>query len=69
MPRIVIRVRMEPELEEFAGHLNPVDRVFMAEKLARWAHQLRVSAKVLAGPPSAGPRKPRRLRASDLVKN
>ena len=69
MSKIVVRVRMEPELEEVAGHLNPGDRMLLAGKFARWARQLRVSARVLAAPPSARRSRPRRLRLVELGRN
>lgn len=48
--KVRIRVRLEPGLEEHAGELTPAQRLEMAAKLERWAHQLRVSAKVLTDP-------------------
>lgn len=68
--KIVIRVRMEPELEQIAGHLGPAARLEMAAKLARWTHQLKISAAILSEPPPL--RRPMRLRALDslrLVRN
>lgn len=47
MGQIVTRVRMEPELESLAGHLNVSDRLFLAQKFSRWTRQLRVSARIL----------------------
>lgn len=38
---------MEPELEEDASPLNPTERLALADKLERWAEQLRLSAAVL----------------------
>jgi plasmid stabilization system protein ParE len=69
MTKVVVRVRMEPELEEIAGHLDPRERVEMAQKLARWVRQLQVSAHVLSQPPSARPRRLPRLRPSELGRN
>lgn len=69
MAKVVLRVRMEPELEEIAGHLDPRERYEMAQKLARWVRQLAVSARVLAGPPAAGPRRLPRLQPSVLGRN
>lgn len=57
MAKVVLRVRMEPELEEIAGHLDPLERLDMAQKLARWVKQLAVSARVDAGRPAARPRR------------
>jgi hypothetical protein len=53
------RVTLEPELEVVAGHLDAFDRLQMAAKLARWAHQLRVSARVLRQPTSTRQKRPR----------
>jgi hypothetical protein len=40
-------VRLEPELEEIAGELNPWQRRAMARKLRRWVRQLEISALIL----------------------
>lgn len=40
-------VRMEPDLEDIAGHLKPHQRRILAAKFARWAHQLQVTAGVI----------------------
>lgn len=49
MTKVIVRIRvkMEPELEEEAGALTASQRRIMAQKLERWVHQLRVSAKIL----------------------
>ena len=47
MKSAVIRVRMEPELEELAGHMTPVQRRALARKFRRWSRQLYVSADIL----------------------
>jgi len=53
------RVILEPELEALAGELGAFDRLMMARKLARWAQQLRVSARMLSQPASKRQRLPR----------
>ncbi len=58
MPQIVIRVRLEPRLEEIAGDLPPEERRRMASLYYRWAKQLWLSADVLEPRPRPGP--PRR---------
>jgi hypothetical protein len=57
------KVTLEPELEAIAGSLGIFDRLMMAQKMARWVHQLRISALILAQPP-VKPRKRVRLRGS-----
>lgn len=47
MKKLVIRVRLEPELEEVACLWTIAKRRRMATKLARWARQLSVSAAIL----------------------
>ena len=42
-----MKIKMEPELEEMAGNLNPTERRAMAAKLERWAHELRVTSSVM----------------------
>ena len=64
------RVVMEPELEALAGHLGACDRLLMAEKLGRWRRQLRVTARMLLGPPTnAKPRRLPRLKAAVIREN
>src|SRR5437867_1591492 len=41
------RVIVEPQLEENVGDLNADQRLNVARKLERWAHQLRVSAVIM----------------------
>lgn len=41
------RVTLEPELESEVCLLTPQQRLNMAIKLERWAHQLRISVKIL----------------------
>lgn len=53
------RITLEPELEVIAGHLDPLDRLRLAAIYARWARQLRVSARALRPPPKPLPRLPR----------
>lgn len=50
MTTMKITGRMEPELEAIARDLHSEERRAMAEKLERWAHQLRVSARPLPVP-------------------
>lgn len=42
------RVVLEPELEEMAALWLPAKRFEMAQKMERWARQLRVSARILS---------------------
>jgi hypothetical protein len=60
-----MKIRMEPELEELAGDLNPSQRRGMAAKLERWAHELRVTAFALERQAAPRPRRvlPRLSRA------
>lgn len=58
---IKIRVTMEPDLEEVAGHLRPKQRRELASKFDRWSHQLRFSAEVIEKDEVPKP-PPRRLR-------
>ncbi len=61
---------MEPELEEIAGHFSPEVRRSLAEKLRRWAHELEVSADVLARDDPHRPiKRIRRLSAAVLRTN
>lgn len=69
MGKVVIRVRMEPELEKIAGHLGPVQRFEMANQLERWIHQLRVSGRILSQPQPLPRPKLRRLKLSVLPRN
>ena len=69
MARIIVRVRMEPELEEIAGHLASYERLEMAAKLERWAHQLRVSSRMLSLRRPSRPKKLRKLGQSKLGMN
>jgi hypothetical protein len=60
---VIKRVTMEPELEQIAGMLPPAKRRQLAKKLRRWAHELEVSADVMARdeayrPPKTIPRLP-----------
>lgn len=45
--KIRIRVRMEPDLEESAGHLLPHQRRALARKFYRWSKQLWLSAEII----------------------
>ena len=54
-----MKIRMEPELEQLAGHLTPAQRIRLADKLERLAHELRVTDSALD--PQTPPRPPRAL--------
>ena len=41
------RVTLEPELEQEVALYTPAQRVELAGKFERWAHQLRISAFIL----------------------
>ena len=41
------RVRLEPELEEIAAEWGPVHSLEVAAKWSRWAHQLRIKARII----------------------
>jgi hypothetical protein len=45
------RVTLEPELEAIAGDMGAFDRIWLAMKLMRWAHQLIVSSRALRARP------------------
>jgi hypothetical protein len=66
MKRKIIRVRLEPVLEQQALLWTPARRRAMAAKFERWARQLRVSASILE--PDCPPRPPLRLLARHLRK-
>lgn len=55
MPQIVVRVRvrLEPDLEVIAGHLDPYRRRKLASRYFRWAKQLWASAGALERPQPA----------------
>jgi hypothetical protein len=66
----VCRVRLEPELEKIAALWPAAKRFEVAQKLKRWAKQLRISAMIMAsdgrGPkarPASVPSLPRRKAA------
>jgi hypothetical protein len=66
----VCRVRLEPELEAIAALWPAAKRFEVAQKLRRWAKQLRISAMIMAsdgrGPkprPASVPSLPRRKAA------
>ena len=42
------RVKLEPELEEIAALWPAAKRFEVAQKLKRWARQLRISAQIMA---------------------
>jgi len=42
------RVRLEPELEEIAALWPAAKRFEVAQKLKRWAKQLKISAQIMA---------------------
>jgi hypothetical protein len=42
------RVRLEPELEEIAALWPAAKRFEVAQKLKRWARQLKISAQIMA---------------------
>ena len=42
------RVKLEPELETVAAGWSEAKRLALARKLRRWAHQLEISAAILA---------------------
>jgi hypothetical protein len=44
----ICRVRLEPELEEIAALWPAAKRFEVAQKLRRWAKQLRISAIIMA---------------------
>jgi hypothetical protein len=48
------RVTLEPELEEIAGAWPAAKRFEMARKFARWAQQLKVSAKIMTADAQSG---------------
>ena len=48
------RVKLEPELEEIAGSWPTAKRFEMARKFARWAQQLKVSAKIMTADAQGG---------------
>lgn len=54
------RVTLEVELEAIAGGFDATERLKLARTLRRWAHQLTISARLLARPPTP-PRRYRRL--------
>lgn len=58
--KVIIRVRLEPQLEEVAGKMTPAERRTLARKHERWAHQLKVSADVIDA--HSGPKPKPRLR-------
>ena len=45
--QIRIRVHMEPDLEEMAGHLDVAGRRALGRKLYRYSRQLFVSANII----------------------
>jgi hypothetical protein len=45
--RLKIRVRLEPELEAIAKEWGPVHSLEVAATWERWAHQLRIRAKII----------------------
>jgi hypothetical protein len=45
--RVHLRVQLEPELEAMAALWTPAKRLEMAKIYARWARQLKISAKIL----------------------
>ena len=47
-------VRLEPDLEKFAGDLNAWQRRELARKFKRWARQLEITALILIS--ASGPR-------------
>ena len=67
--RMKKRVMLEPELEAIAGRLLPCERIWMAKRFERWAHELRVTAAVLAGPPSVRPKRMKRIPESQAERN
>ena len=48
------RVTLEPELEEIAGDWPAAKRFEMARKFARWAQQLKISAKIMTADAQGG---------------
>jgi hypothetical protein len=67
---LIKRVTMEPELEEIAGTLPVAARRQLAKKLRRWAHELEVSADVMARDDAYRPAKNiPRLPAAALKRN
>ena len=62
--KVIIRVVLEPGLEEIAGHLSPDEREFVARRYYRWSKQLWATARALRPlplPRAAPPRKARPL--------
>lgn len=41
------RVRLEPELEEFAGNWGPLHCLEVADRWERWVRQLRMKARII----------------------
>jgi hypothetical protein len=62
------RVKLEPELEEIAGSWPAAKRFEMARKFARWAQQLKISAKIMSADAQGGRAHRRRLRYVGLRK-
>jgi len=66
--KIQPRVKLEPELEEIAGSWPTAKRFEMARKFARWAQQLRISARIMSADARGGRHHQRRLRYLGLRK-
>jgi hypothetical protein len=50
------RVKLEPELEEIAALWPAAKRFEVAQKLKRWARQLKISAQIMASDGRGSPR-------------
>jgi hypothetical protein len=57
------RIILEPDLEAIAGGLDPIARLELAAVYARWARQLKVSARALRPRPKTAPKLPHPGRA------
>jgi hypothetical protein len=62
------RVKLEPELEEIAGSWPTAKRFEMARKFARWAQQLKISAKIMSADAEGNRHRRRHLRYVGLRK-
>jgi len=63
------KVTLEPDLELQASFLNASQCREMARQYERWAHQLRVKAKILLEQSRTPPAKVKRLSARQLRHN
>ena len=49
--KVIVRVVLEPELEELAGHLSPDERDRLARRFYRWSKELWASAQAIRARP------------------